>query len=563
MRNKIRLKSFEPKIFIAFLTFFVTLFLSYSIGEVFYNSIDGTDFYRYFRYIEYFMGDIETPSREQGVFYFWVISIFVKLSQNYFIPEYWEFTYSSAIQFGNLLFYLLGIIGICFLLRIRKISWDRIFLACSLLNFFPPLFGGRLIMKPEIIAFAFLPWIIYSIEVYFEKRKSIILIYTGILLSLLLTSKGTIGLISLFALFIIFFPKLKFIKLKDVVIPSVIMIVSSYLLYYENFNINTISMIDHKEQDAYLYKAPLSFIFNINFSELYSNPFRNFHADSLIGITLIDLFGDYFNRYWDHSRSIFSLDRVEILSNLKHPRRNVSVVLGILFIIFSFRKNDKYKYMYISGIVILTFTSLGLFGLHFNPEKGDTVKTHYYFFLLAISFVFISLDFLKGRKFWKDYFKTISIILLFIFILGFPKSYTPSSEVKLLEKVPTTISCSYSKIYFDKLFSSNIVCLNKEIATCGFLDDFNKPVLHPEGYLIFEKDEEFVPKNLVDNDGYTVTVNGYAECIHYSEGGYYQNNGKFLTNRVPAVNNSFIYFSILSVIGIIYNSRNKKNYSSS
>ena len=47
------------KIFSIF-SFFLSLVFTFSIGEIFYNSIDGTDFYRYFRYIEYFNGSIET-----------------------------------------------------------------------------------------------------------------------------------------------------------------------------------------------------------------------------------------------------------------------------------------------------------------------------------------------------------------------------------------------------------------------------------------------------------------------------------------------------------------------
>ena len=36
-------------LFVSLLTFFVTFIFSYSIGELFYNSVDGTDFLRYLR----------------------------------------------------------------------------------------------------------------------------------------------------------------------------------------------------------------------------------------------------------------------------------------------------------------------------------------------------------------------------------------------------------------------------------------------------------------------------------------------------------------------------------
>ena len=75
-------RRFGVRYSLSLITFLISLILSHSIGEIFYNSIDGTDFYRYFRYIEYFMGEIETPTREQGLFYFWVISLFIKIKKS-------------------------------------------------------------------------------------------------------------------------------------------------------------------------------------------------------------------------------------------------------------------------------------------------------------------------------------------------------------------------------------------------------------------------------------------------------------------------------------------------
>lgn len=544
-------------------TFLASLILSHSIGEIFYNSIDGTDFYRYFRYIEYFMGEIETPTREQGLFYFWIISLFIKSSQNFYVSENWEYIYSTAIQLGNFAFYLVGLFGLITLLRSRKIPWEKIFLIFSVLNFFPPLFGGRLIMKPEILAFAFLPWIILAIDNYLEKQNYFSLIYASLLLSIIATSKGTVALITFVSLGILYFSKINLLKIKNIVIPGFVFLLSFYFLYSENVSVNTISFFTHEEQSSYLFKASPSFLFTINFADLYTNPYRNTHANSLIGITLIDLFNDYFNRYWEHPRSIFVIDRVNLFDFLAHPRRNFSVILSILFVISSFWKINRFKFIYLVGIIILTFTSLGLFGLHFNPEKGDTLKTHYYFFLLAISFIFILLDVLKSKNFWTNYAKAISLIAVFLFIFGFPKNYTQNSQVAILEKIPTTISCNYVKPYFNTIFSVDIQCLDKEMAICGNLENYNLPKMHQDGYLIFQPDKNYLPKNLIDESGNPVTVNGFAECVHYVDGGFYPNNGLFEIDRTPKANNSFIYLCILSIIGITYNRSEKKFYSSS
>ena len=548
---------------LSLITFLASLILSHSIGEIFYNSIDGTDFYRYFRYIEYFMGEIETPTREQGLFYFWIISLFIKSSQNFYVSENWEYIYSTAIQLGNFAFYLVGLLGLITLLRSRKIPWEKIFLIFSVLNFFPPLFGGRLIMKPEILAFAFLPWIILAIDNYLEKQNYFSLIYASLLLSIIATSKGTVALITFVSLGILYFSKINLLKIKNIVIPGFVFLLSFYFLYSENVSVNAISFFTHEEQSSYLFKASPSFLFTINFADLYTNPYRNTHANSLIGITLIDLFNDYFNRYWEHPRSIFVIDRVNLFDFLSHPRRNFSVILSILFVMSSFWKINRFKFIYLVGIIILTFTSLGLFGLHFNPEKGDTLKTHYYFFLLAISFIFILLDVFKSKNFWMNYAKAISLIAVFLFIFGFPKNYTQNSQVAILEKIPTTISCNYVKPYFNTIFSVDIQCLDKEMAICGNLENYNLPKMHQDGYLIFQPDKNYLPKNLIDESGNPVTVNGFAECVHYVDGGFYPNNGFFEIDRTPKANNTFIYLCILSIIGITYNRSEKKFYSSS
>ena len=139
----------------SFLVFLISLFSSYFLGEIFYNSIDGTDFYRYFRYIEYFNGSIEATSREQGLFYFWFISNFIEYSHNFYLPDKWEFIYSSAIQLGNFILYIVGLVGLYIWLVSKEINKESIFLSFAVLNFFPPIYGGRLIMKPEILVFCF------------------------------------------------------------------------------------------------------------------------------------------------------------------------------------------------------------------------------------------------------------------------------------------------------------------------------------------------------------------------------------------------------------------------
>ena len=222
---------------ISFLVFLVSLITSFSLGEIFYNSIDGTDFYRYFRYIEYFEGSIETPSREQGLFYFMYISYFIEAAQAYYVPGLWEFIYSTAIQAGNFLLYLFGLLGLYLWLVDKKIDKNNIFLSFAMLNFFPPLFGGRLIMKPEILAFAFIPGILIGLDQYFENKKLINLLLTTPLVAVLVTSKGTIAFLLVSSLVYIYFKLIKEINLFDFSFSAALFIAISLILYFENLNL--------------------------------------------------------------------------------------------------------------------------------------------------------------------------------------------------------------------------------------------------------------------------------------------------------------------------------------
>ncbi len=545
----------NTKILISFTTFIISLLTSFFLGEIFYNSIDGTDFYRYFRYIEYFSGTIETSSREQGLFYFWFISNFIEFSQSYYLPDKWEYVYSTSIQLGNFVLYLIGLLGLFLWLLSRGVNKSIIFLTFSVLNFFPPIYGGRLIMKPEILVFCFLPWIFIGIDNYFKNKNKINLILVAPLLSLLVTSKGTIAMMMFFSLLYLYFHEIKKINLKDLLIPVAFFTILSTLLYSENSNINSVSLLSHQELDQYLFKAPISFLLNINFNDLIFNPFRNEHANSLIGITLIDLFGDYFNRYWDHSRSLFLSNRFDLLEFLPNPRRNVGLSLSSIFVLSSIaytpeKKFKKHQKVYLIGMSVLALTSLGLFGLHFNPDKGDTVKTHYYFYLIAISFTIILVQYLSRRKYITQLVSVILLITTFLFIFGFPKTYDAEYESVLQDKLSVTVGCEVSSLYFDNYFSKETNCLNKKIATCGFYEEFAKPESHPDGYLIFQNDDFFNPINLIDDSGYAVTVNGYAECLNYIEGGYYRNINIYITDRTPRFNSNIFFISILSIIGL-------------
>jgi hypothetical protein len=406
-----------------------SLLFSVILGLTFYNSTNGTDFNRYYRYIEYFLGNAEYTSREQGVFYFWTVYKVAEMGSLVAnIPDL-QSLINISIQISNIIYYLFGTLGFFKLLKFYKFQSNDIYMVLAFLNLFPPIFGARLIMKPEILAFSILPWILYLLETYLESKQLLKLIYLIPLIVLGFTAKAFITASLSLLLILKFLPKIKEFDVMHLIyffIPSLFLCL---LIFYNDYKINNVGFLYHELVEQYNYKAAFSLIYNFDINQLIHNPFRDNMRNSFFGITLIDLFGDYFERYWDHSRSLFFENRIESSNyNLNLIRRYVAIVISLIFIFLSmFASRGKsfklYSRSYFLGIFLILLTAYGFFGTYFNPGKGDTLKTHYYSHLLALSFVFILIDLIKRGSSVFNYSVFAIYFLIIIFIFGFPWSF--------------------------------------------------------------------------------------------------------------------------------------------
>ena len=171
----------------------MTLLGSFSLGNIYYLSTFSPDFVRYKTYIDYFIIDESTVTLEQGFVYFLFTSFFVFIRLNNFsiLSEdailnvgnktnfsYLDLTpieagYNLGIQEANFILYLIGLIGFYKFLKLHSYSAKHIFITFSVLNLLPVLIELRLTLKPEILAFSFLPWLLFSIEKYLETKKYI------------------------------------------------------------------------------------------------------------------------------------------------------------------------------------------------------------------------------------------------------------------------------------------------------------------------------------------------------------------------------------------------------
>ena len=482
--------------------FFSTAYISLLVTNLFYMSTISPDFNRYKLYLYYFFGEQTDFLPEQGFIYFFIISLFCKLQIQYTDGDFEtlmngvgnqvNFNYSSissfenkihlGIQYGNFVIFMFGIFGIYQLLKVRKTNLVSIYKILTIILILPLSFQLRLTMKPEILAFAILPFVILFYEKYLSNKN--IYNLTGFVLttSVILTLKASITGMILMIIFLKLFADFKKIALKEITKFILLTVLVVGAIGYENYSISNYSIFDRSElsiyfdQNEYDNRAAPKVIVNINAQDLILNPSKNFHADSLIGITLIDTFGDYFNEYWNKDYTFLKTYRKQFIQkgnnfdfdieeniltiplstfNLEKIRSLIGLILSTVFyikIIKRFKKKSLDKIYIFSpfiGIFVLILSSMGFPENNFNPDTGDTFKAYYYSFFSIISISLLLQNYFKNKN--LSFPKILTYILVIFFLIGFPKENNTQLDNQLYIQNSYTITCSFDKKLIDLL----------------------------------------------------------------------------------------------------------------
>jgi hypothetical protein len=319
------------------------------------------------------------------------------------------------------------------------------------------------------------------------------------LLASAITLKGNILVIFSIYFLITNYTLIFEVSLKNIILLILFFLLSVSLLTLENNSANGKTLLDIQSGSAieenYNYKASKSIIYNIDIYELFSNPNKHNHADSFIGITLLETTGDYFDLYWDNDSTNYFKNRKNILrtiqsNEIKAPEidtENFSVdvykqrnsdrysrnSLGLLVSIFmyfhlikSILLDEKYR-----KFLVMTFIAMGILIFHsitglpknnFDPLVGDTFKPLYYSFALIFSFIFLIATKIRDKvlHFWQ----IILYCLIIVFILGFPKYYDYNVQVNLAPKIQNSIYCNIEKnIFLQESDFEDISCIRGKV----------------------------------------------------------------------------------------------------
>src|SRR5210317_976901 len=115
----------DKKSLMSYIWLIFTFVYSSYILNLYYLSTLSPDYSRYSKYLNYFNSEVEVINLDQGLAYFFLIYItkvflynfitFDQLEEFYTFDDH-EFFISLAIQTGNTLLYIIGIVGLYFLI---------------------------------------------------------------------------------------------------------------------------------------------------------------------------------------------------------------------------------------------------------------------------------------------------------------------------------------------------------------------------------------------------------------------------------------------------------------
>tara|TARA_B100001113_G_C21123198_1_gene628389 strand:+ start:828 stop:2618 length:1791 start_codon:yes stop_codon:yes gene_type:complete len=475
--------------FISKLFFTLTLYVSTIWTNFYYISTNNVDFHKYYDYINYFLGVGNYIDFGQGVVYYFLISVLFKQYIKDIDSEHLELGLSYSIQNINLIFFIVGLLGIFKLLRYFEFDEKIVYLSLSTINFLPQTIYLRAVMKPEILGFAFFPWIILFFEKYLKESEKKYLIFSIPFFLIVVNTKASVaGIIILY--FLIFYFKKIFNKIEksNFLKLLIILLISLTALQYETYRITETSPFSRPYDESYDYRADLSIIYKVNIVEIFREPFLEYvdgkdfysvHAKSIINLTILDTFGDHFNQLFDSDLNYFDRFRKNIFNNssdstsiysdrtidysgplsgvlafrLDYLRKGLSSLFSILFYIFIFLlcfQDRKFSRFYASpfvGILCLIIISFGIPSNAFNPYKGDTIKAFYYSFLIAVSFAFVISYVFKKIKF-LSYPMVILFIGLIFFIGGHPKENNQLLSEYIVDSNQYSIFCTVNNVVF-------------------------------------------------------------------------------------------------------------------
>ena len=184
--------------------------------------------------------------------------------------------------------FIFGLVGIYRLLKFKNFDNFTIFLSILGLLIFPQSIYMRAVMKPEILCFATLPWILLYLEKFIVNKNTVDLILS-IFLVIAVNTKGSAAGMILLYFFISYFKVFKILNIKSLLIVSLIFVSILSVMQFENFRITQTSPLERPYDPEFDYKASPDIIFRFSPGEIISKPFLSSTISKIITTSMQSL----------------------------------------------------------------------------------------------------------------------------------------------------------------------------------------------------------------------------------------------------------------------------------
>ena len=161
------------------------------------------------------------------------------------------------------------------------------------------------------------------------------------------------------------------------------------------------------------------------------------------------------------------------------------------------------------GMVILLINAFGFPDLNFDPTKGDTLKVHYYSFILCFSVILLLINALKKQGIFS-YFLIMTLIISSLFISGFPKAGDSNINFYLESKASFTNVCSFNKKVLTRSLDAN----------CDKVENFCMHNINSEDIsekLLLDKQVRHISIEdnikVINNLGVEIQINDKNDCL--------------------------------------------------
>lgn len=486
------------KIFKENFLFYLSTYTSFILIYLNYDIVYSPDFEKYFNYLLFYSGDVDSSNLEQGNLYFFFIYL-LTVSLSSFINEISNFQLLNiSVLLGNYIIYIFALIGLKRYLLLNNFDKKKVYLSLIILNFSPPTLILRMTFKPEILAFTLIIWSLLYLQLFNMQKNQKFLNFFLFFSVFISTLKVSVFLMYIFLLLFHINLKKFLLDIKPFYKNIFLFLFVLLSLHVENYILNDKHIYDVTHEQKYNNSADLEFFTNFNSNEINDNPHKNFHNNSFRAITLLDTFSDYFELYWNSEHTNFNSSRKQFIvfneSTLNKQSNQLPVIrfdknhrimtytgnvnsryiaedvgenvldeirmrggffFTIVFYFFALLYSFRYKNLRavllspLIGITLIGLSSLGLFPTkNYDPLVGDSAKTFYYSFFIGISFVIVLNIFLKFVKKY-DRVLTILIVMFFAFIIGLPTSFNDDVINEKNVKNNYLITCEVNQIFIE------------------------------------------------------------------------------------------------------------------